>query len=113
METNKTLFETSALIEIYKKSIPVSGFTTIFNLIEFPKASELKLKILFPKISEYLLAYKISKSLLEIGKPMPIADILTASIAFSRDLTIIAKDRHFLSLKKILPELKVSVKNRF
>ena len=38
MEEN--LYDTSKLIDAYKKAEEISGYTTIFNLIEFPKALE-------------------------------------------------------------------------
>lgn len=43
-----TIYDTSKLIDIYKKDKKAQGYTTIFNLIEFPKALELDLNVLYP-----------------------------------------------------------------
>jgi len=46
MEEN--LYDTSRLIECYKNSIPMKGYTTVLKLIEFPKALELDLMVIYP-----------------------------------------------------------------
>jgi len=59
------------LIDAYEKNEKIVGYTTIFNLIEFPKVLELDLTVLYPSKSDYNLALRISTELLKIGKPIP------------------------------------------
>ena len=109
MEEN--LYDTSKLIDAYKKAEEISGYTTIFNLIEFPKALELDLVVLYPSKSDYSLALKISTELLKIGKPIPAIDTLISAIAVNSNLRVITKDRHFLFVKEVVNNFKVTVEN--
>ena len=56
----KILYDTSKLIDIYKKDKKAQGYTTIFNLIEFPKALELDLNVLYPTKYDYNTALRLS-----------------------------------------------------
>ena len=49
----KAFYDVSKLIDAYKKNEKIHEYTTIFNLIEFPKALELNLKVLYPTKSDY------------------------------------------------------------
>lgn len=100
----KNLYDTNKLIELYKNEESVNGYTTILNLIEFPKALELDLKILYPSKSDFKLAIKISTDLLKIGKPIPAVDILISAIAINNGLKVITKDKHFLLVKDVMRE---------
>ena len=53
----------------------MTGYTTIFNIVEFPKILDFKLTVLYPSKSDYNLAIKLSKDVLRIGKPLPAIDI--------------------------------------
>jgi predicted nucleic acid-binding protein len=59
----------------------VNGLTTIFNIIEFPKALELKeLEVIYPTIDDYDESLRISAALFKTGKPIPAIDIIVASM---------------------------------
>lgn len=105
----KNLYDTSKLIDAYKKNESIQGYTTVFNLIEFPKALELDLSVLYPSKSDYNLALKISTELIKIGKPIPAIDVLISAIAIKNHLKVITKDRHFLFIKEVLDDFEVIV----
>ena len=107
----KNLYDTSKLIDAYKKNERIRGYTTIFNLIEFPKALELDLVVLYPSKSDYNLALKISTELLKIGKPIPAVDVLISAIAINNGLRVVTKDRHFLFVKDVIDDFEVVVKD--
>ena len=62
----KTLYDTNVLIYFYKRGVrELSGYTTILNVIEFPKILKMrKLRIIYPSVEEYHLATIISKDLI-------------------------------------------------
>lgn len=105
----KNLYDTSKLIEVYRNNEKIRGHTTIFNLIEFPKALELDLNVLYPSKSDYNLALKISTELLKIGKPIPAVDVIISAIAINNGLKILTKDKHFLFIKEVVREFEVVV----
>ena len=109
----KNLYDTSKLIQLYKSKgkKSVSGYTTILNIIEFPKALEIGLVILYPSKSDYKLAIKISTELLNIGKPIPAVDAIISAIAINNDLRVITKDKHFLFVKDVVENFKVIVED--
>ncbi len=105
----EVLYDTSSLIDKAKSgSRELEAFTTILNIIEFPKALEMKgLKIIYPTIDDYKLAIKLSKNLLEIGEPAPAIDLLIAAIAVNNKMALKTKNRHFKSIKKVESRLKI------
>ena len=105
----KNLYDTNKLIDAYKKNENIKGHTTIFNLIEFPKALELDLTVLYPSKSDYKLALKISTELLKIGKPIPTIDVVISAIAINNGLRVITKDKHFLFVKEIIKDFNVAI----
>ncbi|WP_457753364.1 type II toxin-antitoxin system VapC family toxin [Thermococcus sp.] len=109
MEAPKKLYDTNVLIEARRSKKPLFGYTTILNLIEYPKATFFELIFLYPSKEEYKLAVKISKELVKRGNPIPAVDILIAAIALNRNLTLVTKDKHFLLIKDLYPELKVEI----
>ena len=54
----KRLYDTSSLINAYKQRKRLTGYTTIFNSVEFPKILDFKLTVLYPSKSDYNLAIK-------------------------------------------------------
>jgi len=107
----EALYDTSILIESVRKDVKrLRGYTTIFNVMEFPKAVRIvELKVLYPMRKDYDEALKLSVKLLEGGKPIPSIDILIASMCNNRNLTLVTKDKHFLSVKLIKEDFKVSI----
>jgi len=105
------LYDTSALIGILKSGKSAAkGFTTILNIIEFPKALDLKeLGILYPTVEDYDEALKIAVSLLKMGKPVPAIDIVIAAMCLRRSLLLLTVDAHFKHIKLIMSEFNVRV----
>ena len=97
------VLDTSILIETK------AGFTTIFSLIEYPKAINYEIEILWPEREDYILAIELMAALFNKGKPIPAIDALIASICLNRQLTLRTKDRHFLNIKEIKPDFKVEI----
>jgi predicted nucleic acid-binding protein len=105
----ESLYDTNTLIDTYKDKDAIEGFTTILNLIEFPKAIDFNLRVLYPSKSDYHLALIISTQLLKAGKPIPAVDSIIAAIALNHKLKLVTKDKHFLFVKKVRKEFKVDV----
>jgi len=105
----ESLYDTNALIDAYREKETIEGYTTILNIIEFPKAMELKLRVLFPSKSDYHLALIISTELLKIGKPIPAVDSVIASVALNNKLKLVTKDKHFLMVKEVKKEFMIEV----
>ena len=107
----EVVYDTSALINLLKSGKSVAkGFTTVFNVIEFPKALSLKeLGVIYPTVEDYDEALRISASLLGVGKPLPAVDILIASICVRRGLLLHTADEHFAHIKSVRREFKVEV----
>ncbi|MHA1147576.1 MAG: type II toxin-antitoxin system VapC family toxin [Promethearchaeota archaeon] len=107
----ENIFDTNRLINFQKiGNKDIEGFTTIYNLIEFPRSLGYftKLKVLYPSRRDYETALELSKSLFEIGKNIPAVDKLIASIAYNLKLTLISKDRHFDFIKEIWEDFQIS-----
>ncbi|ACX72973.1 hypothetical protein Metvu_1115 [Methanocaldococcus vulcanius M7] len=105
----KTIYDTNKIIEAYKNNEELNGYTTIFSIVEFPKALKLGLKIIYPSKEDYSLAIKLSNKLLKIGKPIPAVDILVSAIAINRKMKLITKDNHFSNVKEIFNEFDVII----
>ncbi|MGQ9624144.1 MAG: type II toxin-antitoxin system VapC family toxin [Candidatus Bathycorpusculaceae bacterium] len=107
----EVVYDTSALISLLKSGKRVvKGFTTIFNVIELPKALDFKdLGVIYPNVEDYDDALKISVSLLRRGKPIPAVDVLIASICVRRGLTLVTVDEHFRHVKSVRKEFKVEL----
>ena len=105
----EVLYDTSALINLLKSGKQAArGFTTILNIVEFPKALDLKeLGILYPTVEDYEEALKIAVSLLKIGKPVPAIDIVIAAVCLRRGLLLLTTDVHFTHVKLIKSEFNV------
>ncbi len=109
METS--IYDTSVLIEKMRDGVTeLQGFTTILNLIEFPKALTIKgLDIIIPGKDDYDRSFEISILLLESGTPIPTIDIVLAAVAINRGLNLETRDRHFEYVHKILPKFRLRI----
>ncbi|MFA4662597.1 PIN domain-containing protein [Pyrococcus kukulkanii] len=107
MEAPKKLYDTNIMINAAKSNKKLNGYTTILNIIEFPKGAELGLIVLTPSLEDYLLALEISQSMVDQGTPIPVIDAIIAAVALNRNLTIITRDKHFDFIRKAYPTLRV------
>jgi len=107
----EVVYDTSALISLLKSGRRVAkGFTTVFNVIEFPKALGLKeLGVIYPTVEDYDEALKVSASLLKAGKPVPAVDVLIASVCIRRGLLLLTADEHFKQVKSVRREFKIEM----
>jgi hypothetical protein len=105
------VYDTNRLINYLKTGkTSLKGLTTIFNIIEFPKALELKeLDVIYPTIDDYNESLRISVALLKKGKPLPTIDILIATICIRRDLTLCTFDQHFINIKSVRNDFKLKL----
>lgn len=106
METDKVI-DTNLLIE------GDTGLTTIFNVIEYPKALEREnTEVIWPTRRDYLTAIEIMVGLLESGKPIPVIDVLISAICLNRKLTLVTRDHHFNYVKSVKEELSLKMSKR-
>ena len=107
----KVLHDTSRLTEEYRSGVRrLMDFTTVLNIVEFPKALELSgLNILYPTRVDYSLAIQVSKELLKLGKPIPAIDVIVAAVALNNGLTVKTKDHHFTLIKDVKPGFKIQL----
>ena len=112
MEENKKLYDTNVIIEAVKSGEKLKGYTTILNVIEFPKALTLDLTVINPSLDDYLLSVKISQAMVEKGTPVPAVDVVVAAVALNRGLTLVSRDKHFLFIREVYPELKLQLEGK-
>jgi len=105
------LYDTGSLIKAYKKRKRLMGYTTILNVVEFPKLLELKLTVIYPSKSDYNIAIKLSKDLLKIGKPIPAIDIIVAAVALNRNMKLVTTDNHFDIIQEIKSDFEFVIEN--
>ena len=107
----EVVYDTNQLISFLKSGKQkVDGFTTIFNIIEFPKALDLKeLAVIYPTLDDYDESLKISAALLRKGTPLPAVDILIASICVGRHLTLCTLDKHFSHIREVRNTFKLEL----
>ena len=105
------VYDTNQLINYLKTNkTHFKGLTTIFNIIEFPKALELEyLEVIYPTIDDYNEGLKISVALLKKGKPLSTIDILIAAICIRRNLVLCTLDQHFINIKSVRNEFKLKL----
>ncbi len=109
----ENLFDTNRLIAFQKSNRrEIEGYTTIFNIIEFPKSLEYfkKLKIIYPSNQDYEYAIILSQALYKIGKPIPPYDIIIAAICYNLKLTLVTSDKHYSIVKEIWNDFQFSQK---
>jgi len=97
------VYDTNELIDAAKKSLlDLKGFTTIFSILEFPKALEFEeLTVIYPNLDDYQESIELSVALLQKGNLLPAVDILIAAICIKRNLTLSTKDSHFARIKSV------------
>ena len=103
----KALYDTNVLIEVVKSRKKLKGYTTVLNIVEFPRALELGLTVITPSLEDYLLAIKVSQAMVRNGTPVPAVDTIVAAVAMNRELTLVTKDKHFERIKKEFEGLKL------
>lgn len=105
----RAIYDTSSLINAYKQRKRLTGYTTIFNIVEFPKILDFKLTVLYPSKSDYNLAIKLSKDVLRIGKPLPAIDIIVAAMALNRNMKLVTSNKHFTVIREIRQDFKLYI----
>ncbi|AEK74021.1 hypothetical protein GQS_10640 [Thermococcus sp. 4557] len=103
----KALYDTNVLIDAVKSGKTLNGYTTVLNIVEFPRALELGLTGITPSLEDYLLAIKISQAMVKKGTPVPAVDAIVAAVAMNRELTLITRDKHFEWIKEEFEELNL------
>ena len=104
----ENFYDTNIFIEITKKRQKLRGYTSILNIVGFPKALSVDgLRILFPEKEDYLLGIMIAKKLLENGTLILAVDITIAAIAINHNLRFITRDKHFTAVKAVEPVFKL------
>ena len=103
----KALYDTNVLIDALKSGEKLKGYTTVLNIVEFPRGLELGLTVITPTLEDYLLAIKISQAMVMRGTPVPAVDAIVAAVAINRELMLFTKDRHFGRIKEDFKELKL------
>ncbi len=107
----EVVYDTNQLIELSKSGkLDVRGFTTIFNVIEFPKALEFEdLTVIYPTLEDYDESVGISLAVLRKGSPLPAVDILIAAMCIRRNLTLCTMDNHFTNIKSVRNTFKLEL----
>ncbi|ASJ12827.1 PIN domain-containing protein [Thermococcus thioreducens] len=103
----KALYDTNVLIEAVKSRKKLKGYTTVLNVVEFPRALELGLTVITPSLEDYLLAIKVSQAMVRKGTSVPAVDAIVAAVAINRELTLVTKDKHFEWIKGEFGDLKL------
>jgi predicted nucleic acid-binding protein len=102
------LYDSSELIELRKSKVEAEGYTTILNLIEFPKGVELgRLKTLYPTREDFDNALIWSAQLLKRGPPVPAIDLVISALSVRLGLQLVTRDRHFKHIKSIVHDLNM------
>ncbi|MBN2153038.1 MAG: type II toxin-antitoxin system VapC family toxin [Candidatus Lokiarchaeota archaeon] len=104
------LLDTSAVIRWFKQSgkrIFDHGFnTSILTVVEFPVlAAYPGFSVLYPTPAIYKKAVASASALRKIGSIIPAVDLVIASTAIERNLTLVSDDDHFIVLEKVEPGL--------
>lgn len=78
-----------------------TGLTTAFNVVEYPKALERGVEVLWPERRDFVTAIEIMVGLLRRGTPLPAIDVLIAAMCVNRGLTLATKDEHFEHIRAV------------
>jgi predicted nucleic acid-binding protein len=104
----ENLHDSSELIELRKAGDRTEGYTTILNLIEFPKGVEMeRLTTLYPTKEDFDRSLVWSAQLLRRGTPVPAIDLIVSAISVRLGLQLVTRDRHFKEIKSAVPELNL------
>ena len=107
----ENLYDSSELIEIRKAGREAEGYTTVLNLIEFPKGVELTgLRILYPTREDYDSALVWSAEMLKRGTPVPATDLIVCAICVRYGLQLVTRDHHFRQIKAAVRELGLEIR---
>lgn len=107
----ENLYDSSELIELRKAGDQAEGYTTILNLIEFPKGVELaRLRTLYPTKEDYDKSLVWSAQLLKRGTPVPGVDLVISAVSVRLGLQLVTRDRHFKDIKSAVSELNLRTK---
>jgi len=108
----RKIYDTSVIIGLWKSNVRrLNAYTTIFSVIEFPKTLLIEgLTVLYPTRDDFNEAILITKDLLKAGKPVGAIDIVIASIALRKGLTIITSDQDFQKVKEVRSELEIELR---
>ncbi|NJF25183.1 PIN domain-containing protein [Thermococcus sp. Bubb.Bath] len=109
MDEDKKLYDTNVIIEAVKSGEKLRGYTTILNVIEFPKVTTLDLTVITPSLDDYLLSTEISQAMVEKGTPVPAVDMVVAAVALNRGLTLVSQDKRFLFIREVYQDLKLQL----
>jgi len=109
----ESLLDTSELIALHRSGqLEIQAYTTIVNLIEFPKAEEFEhLKVLYPTAEDYDNALVWSTKLLEKGKPVPAVDLVVCAVSARMSLQLVTRDLHFKEIKAVAKDLRLQTKS--
>ena len=98
-------------IELWKAGDQAEVYTTILNLIEFPKGVELEgFRILYPTKEDYDKSLVWSAELLKRGTPVPAVDLVISATSVRLGLQLVTRDRHFKEIKSAVTELILRTK---
>lgn len=96
---------------MHKAGLEAEGYTTILNLLEFPKGVELRrLRILYPTREDYDAALVWSAQLLKKGTPVPALDLIVSAISVRLGLQLVTRDGHFRVIKSNVSELRLQLR---
>jgi tRNA(fMet)-specific endonuclease VapC len=108
----ENLYDSSELIELRRAGEQPDGYTTVLNLIEFPKGVELEhLEILYPTKEDYDKSLIWSAQMLKRGTPVPAVDLVISAISVRLGLQLVTRDRHFKEIKSTVSELKIRTRH--
>ena len=111
LRMEEIVYDTNELIDFMKKGkLDLTVFTTVFNVVEFPKALEFEqLEVIYPNIEDYEESVELSLALLENAKPLPAIDILAAAMCLRRNFVLATLDNHFSAIGSIYKNFKLKL----
>ena len=61
------------------------------------------------KKEDFYKSIEIMNKLLKEGRPVPVIDVLIASMCINRELKLMTRDKHFRWIKEIEPNFQVKI----